>query len=139
MRTCQRRSSASTRSTFPKRRLASVLREHATGRTIDFLKVDVEGAEREVLASSDWDAFRPIVVLVEAVAAWSTTPTHDTWEHILLDAEYEFAAFDGINRFYVDRDHHDLLPALAYPISALDQFVTASSHDQQVAAQRTRS
>ena len=105
-----------------------------TAQTIHFLKVDVEGAEREVLASSDWDAFRPIVVLVEAVEAWSTTPTHEAWEHILLDAEYEFAAFDGINRFYVDRDHHDLIPALAYPISALDRFVTASARDEVVAA-----
>ena len=112
--------------TIPKRRLESILRDYATAQTIHFLKVDVEGAEREVLASSDWDAFRPIVVLVEAVEAWSTTPTHDAWEHILLDAEYEFAAFDGINRFYVDRDHHDLVRALAYPISALDRFVTAS-------------
>jgi FkbM family methyltransferase len=120
--------------TVPKRRLESILREYADAQTIHFLKVDVEGAEREVLASSDWDAFRPIVVLVEAVEAWSTTPTHEAWERILLDAEYEFAAFDGINRFYVDRDHHELITALAYPISALDRFVTASSHDQLVAA-----
>lgn len=122
--------------TVPKRRLESILRDHAGARTIHFLKVDVEGAEREVLASSDWEAFRPIVVLVEAVEAWSTTPTHEAWEHILLGAEYEFAAFDGINRFYVDRDHHDLVAALAYPISALDRFVTASAHEQAVAAEQ---
>ena len=37
---------------IPQRRLDSILREHAAGRTIHFLKVDVEGAERQVLASS---------------------------------------------------------------------------------------
>jgi FkbM family methyltransferase len=120
--------------TVPKRRLESILREYAAAQTIHFLKVDVEGAEREVLASSDWDAFRPIVVVVEAIQAWSTTPTYESWEHILLGAEYEFAAFDGINRFYVDRDHHDLVPALAYPISALDRFVTAFAHEQAISA-----
>ena len=124
--------------TLPKRRLESILREHASEKTIHFLKVDVEGAEREVLASSDWEAFRPIVVLVEAVEAWSTTPSHEAWERILLDAEYEFAAFDGINRFYVDREHHDLIPALAYPISALDGFETASARRAGGRGERAR-
>jgi FkbM family methyltransferase len=120
--------------TVPTRRLDSILRDYAP-QTIHFLKVDVEGAEREVLASSDWEAFRPVVVLVEAVETWSTTTTYEAWEHILLGADYEFAAFDGINRFYVDRDHVDLVPALAYPISVLDRFVTASARDREVAAE----
>ena len=113
--------------TVTQRRLESILREQAAGRTIHFLKVDVEGMERDVLASSDWDVFRPIVVVVEAVAAWSTSPTFEAWEPLLLGAGYEFAAFDGINRFYVDRDHSELIPALGYPMSALDQFVSASA------------
>ena len=50
-------------------------------------------------------------------------------ESVLLDAGYRFAAFDGINRFYVDRDHENLIPVLAYPVCALDRFVTASSLD----------
>ena len=75
-------------------------------------RVDVEGAEREVLASSDWNVFRPIVVVVEAVAPWSTKPTHEAWEPLLLGAEYALAAFDGINRFYVDRGRSDLILAL---------------------------
>lgn len=108
----------------PQRRLESVLREYAVGRTIHFLKVDVEGAEPQVLASSDWASFRPLVVVVEAIESWSTSSTHENWESILLDAGYRFAAFDGINRFYVDQDHDYLIPALAYPISALDRFVT---------------
>ena len=61
-------------------------------------------------------------------------PTHDGWEHILLAAGYEFATFDGINRFYVDQQHQGLIPALAYPISALDRFVTTSAHELEVRA-----
>jgi FkbM family methyltransferase len=122
---------------IPQRRLESVLREHAADRTIHFLKVDVEGAEAQVLASSDWACFRPIVVIAEAIEPWSTSPTHENWENVLLDAGYQFAAFDGINRFYVDHSHEDLIPILAYPISALDRFTTASTHDLQVKLNQT--
>jgi FkbM family methyltransferase len=114
-------------------RLESILRGHAAGRRIHFLKIDVEGAEQQVIASCDWREFRPIVVLVEAVESWSTSPTHERWEQALLDAGYEFAVFDGVNRFYVDAEHRDLIPVLSYPISALDRFKPAgpsAPHDQ---------
>ena len=118
--------------TIPQRRLGSILRDHALGRTIHFLKIDVEGAERQVLGSSDWTVFRPIVVVAEAVEPLSTVTTHQHWEQILLDAGYRFAAFDGINRFYVEPDHEHLIPALEYPVSALDGFVPVSLRDLQV-------
>ncbi len=38
---------------------------------IDFLKIDVEGAEASVLAGNDWTRIRPRVVVVEAVAPWT--------------------------------------------------------------------
>ena len=115
--------------TVPQRRLESVLREHAAGRTIHFLKVDAEGAEAQVLASSDWSVFRPIIVVVEAIESWATRPTHQNWEKILLDAGYRFATFDGINRFYVDGNHEHLIPVIAYPVSALDRLVPAPVRD----------
>ena len=68
---------------------------------IDFLKVDVEGAERDVLAGADWRRFRPKVVLAEAVAPGTMAPSHAEWEPILLSNGYGFAFFDGLNRFYV--------------------------------------
>src|SRR5262245_51709906 len=47
----------------PLRRLASVLDEYATGKTIDFLSVDVEGAELAVLAGAELTRHRPKVIL----------------------------------------------------------------------------
>jgi FkbM family methyltransferase len=123
--------------TIPQRRLDSILREHAADRTIHFLKVDVEGAERQVLASSDWVSFRPIVVIVEAIESCSTASTYENWESVLLDAGYRFAAFDGINRFYVADGHEKLIPSLAYPISALDRFVTPSRNASDAKHQQT--
>ena len=68
-------------------------------------------------------------MLAESIESCSTSPTHKDWESVLLDAGYRFAAFDGINRFYVDEGYEHLIPTLAYPISALDHFVKASMHD----------
>ena len=81
------------------RTLADVLNEHCT-EEISFLKIDVEGAEPEVLSGNDWSRWRPRVVVVEATDPWSFQQTHLRWEPALLAAGYLFASFDGINRFY---------------------------------------
>jgi FkbM family methyltransferase len=45
--------------------LSEIVGEHVHG-DVDFLKVDVEGHEREVLLGADWSAFRPRVIVIEA-------------------------------------------------------------------------
>jgi FkbM family methyltransferase len=47
--------------------LSELLHEHLPGDRIDFLSVDVEGLDAEVLGSNDWDAFAPEVVLAETL------------------------------------------------------------------------
>ena len=106
-------------------RLDALVEEHASGRVIDFLKVDVEGAEREVLTSFDAEAIRPTVVVVEAISRLENLPSHEEWEPLLLDRGYVFAAFDGINRFYVPSEHAELVDTLAYPMSILDRYKLA--------------
>ncbi|MEM9702425.1 MAG: FkbM family methyltransferase [Planctomycetota bacterium] len=56
--------------TVPVMPLAALLDEHLpgrlpAGRRIDFLNVDVEGLDEEVLASNDWSKYRPRAVLAE--------------------------------------------------------------------------
>lgn len=104
--------------------LAAVCAEHVR-RPIDFLKIDVEGHERAVIAGADWERFRPRVVLVEATEPMSPAPTHHTWEPLLLEAGYRFALFDGLNRFYVRREDEGLLPVLGYPACVFDDYVPA--------------
>jgi FkbM family methyltransferase len=102
--------------------LARICEEHVTG-TVDFLTIDTEGHERQVLEGGDWARWRPRVVVVEATQPNTLIPTHDQWEHVLTGAGYLFAAFDGLNRFYVRAEDEDLLPALAAPANVLDDFV----------------
>lgn len=104
-------------------RLEDVLKHYAPERSIDFLKIDVEGAERDVLESFDPRTIHPAIVVVEAISPLDNHPTHEEWEKLLLDAGYLFAAFDGVNRFYVPVEHEELAAALAYPISTLDRYV----------------
>ena len=75
---------------------------------IDFLKIDVEGAEAEVLRGGDWRRFRPRVVLVEAIAPGSMAPSHEEWEPVLTGSGYRFAFFDGLNRFYLAEEASEL-------------------------------
>lgn len=46
-------------------RLGSILAKYLNNKEIDFMSIDVEGHEMEVLQSNDWDLYRPKYLLVE--------------------------------------------------------------------------
>ena len=105
-------------------RLADIWRTYVpTDQPVHFLKVDVEGYEEAVLKSNDWTANRPWVVVVEATIPMSQVESFKPWEPILLEANYVFAYADGLNRFYVAKEHSELLPALKFPPNVFDDFV----------------
>ena len=87
--------------------LAALCSAHRVGE-IDFLKVDVEGAEADVLAGNDWARFRPKVVVLEAVAPGTGAPAWDVFEPFLLARGYSFVLFDTLNRFYVAGEHPEI-------------------------------
>src|SRR5690606_27135520 len=76
--------------------------------SIDFLKIDVEGAEADVLAGMDFARWRPSVVVVEAVTPGSMAEAWGAWEPDLLAAGYRFGFGDGLNRFYVAEEEAEL-------------------------------
>lgn len=104
------------------RTLADVCAEYGPAH-IEFLKIDVEGHEAEVIAGADWRRWRPVVLVVEATVPGKAIPSQARWEPTLLAADYEFALFDGINRFYVRREDRELLPVLAVPANPHDDYV----------------
>ncbi|KAA1184868.1 FkbM family methyltransferase [Rhizobium tropici] len=109
------------------RRLADIWRERVSqDQPVHFLKIDVEGFEREVLLGADWSIQRPWIVVIEATAPLSAEPTHALWEGILLDADYLFVYFDGLNRFYIAREHSELQAAFSAPPNVFDDYIPAA-------------
>ncbi len=92
---------------------------------IDFLKIDVEGAERDVLLGIDLRRWRPRVIVVEATVSNSQVPNFEKWEDLVVDRGYRYASFDGLNRYYV-ADEEAALADLLAPANVLDDFVPAS-------------
>ncbi|MGH7042011.1 MAG: FkbM family methyltransferase, partial [Acetobacteraceae bacterium] len=103
--------------------LAAICRAHAPD-DIHFLKVDVEGGERAVLAGADFQAFRPWIVLVEATEPLSQRAAYATWEGLLLSAGYRFLWYDGLNRFYAAAERYaEIAPHFSLPPNVFDDFL----------------
>jgi FkbM family methyltransferase len=86
--------------TVPMTTLADLCEQHAAG-AIDFLKVDVEGAEEDVLLNGNWCKYRPKIVVAEALAPYTLTPAWQRWGAMLEERGYRYAWFDSLNRYYV--------------------------------------
>jgi hypothetical protein len=108
--------------TVPVTTLQALCEQHAS-QTIDFLKIDVEGAERDVLAGGDWQRFRPKVVVLEALAPVTMTPSWEPWEPLLTQHSYRFAFFDSLNRYYVAEEHAALAERLVEPSQSFEGIV----------------
>ena len=106
----------------PVRTVAALVDEHAI-EPPDLLSVDVEGNEAAVLRGVPWDRWRPKVLVIEATAPLSEETSYREWEPPLLERGYLFAAFNGVNRFYLRDDLRDRLPLFATPVNALDHYL----------------
>lgn len=94
---------------------------------VHFLKIDVEGGERAVLAGIDLTRIRPWIILVESTEPNSTVPTYEQWEHLLINCNYEFMYFDGLNRYYVSNEQKEQLrAAFSVPPNYFDHFIRYS-------------
>jgi FkbM family methyltransferase len=106
----------------PVRTLAQISREHCGDRQVDFLKIDAEGWEAQVLAGTDFTRLRPRVLVVEAVRPNTSEPAYEGWEPALVACGFAFAYFDGLNRFYVRAEDRALLTHFKTPIGVFDGF-----------------
>lgn len=100
-------------------------------RAIHFLKIDVEGAERDVLLGMDFERFRPWVLVIESAPPDGHGPSGEPWEDLVLPAGYRMAWFDGLNRFYLAEEHLDRLPRLAQPPHVFDHFELAATRRER--------
>ncbi len=91
--------------------------------TVDFLKIDVEGHEKDVLEGLDLSTRRPRIIMVEATVPRSRKPDFESWEPLLLGRGYLFANFDGLNRYYVRDEEQELVETLAPPLCVFDRYI----------------
>jgi FkbM family methyltransferase len=121
------RGERTTKRTIPIVPLNEILKRHLETRTIDFLKIDVEGWERDVLRGIDLQRHRPTVILVEATSQGTPESNHLLWEDILTAAQFKPVYFDGLNKFYVPQEHEHLAKHFAVPPNPFDEFILADT------------
>ncbi len=95
---------------------------------IHFLKIDVEGDEKSVLEGIDFSRIRPWIVIVESTIPNRPIENYQDWEQILLKADYKYAYFDGLNRFYLEKEHLEFLAAFNAPPNCFDHYKLYAHH-----------
>jgi len=78
--------------------LRHILKKYAEDKEIDFLSVDTEGFDLEVLKSNDWKSYRPKVICIE-----SSVPGSSNLEEggkFLLKIDYRKVLDNGINSIF---------------------------------------
>lgn len=92
--------------------LLAIFENFLEGREIDILSVDVEGLDLEVLATNDWQLYRPRLVVVET-AAYSSQGLGEkqnaTFDPFMAERKYVKVADTYINTIYMEATYYDSL------------------------------
>jgi FkbM family methyltransferase len=93
----------------PVRTLQSLLEEYLPAETtIDFMSVDVEGLDLEVVRSNDWERFRPLLLLIEDGDSRSIEKAQQGEIAIFMQSKgYEFLSKTALTLFFKDTRHWD--------------------------------
>ena len=83
--------------------LESVFSEYCQDITINFLKIDVEGYENEVLMGNNWKKYRPQVLCIE-----SNHEVQD-WHSLIKKIHYKKIFFDGLNEYFVAEEYFETI------------------------------
>jgi FkbM family methyltransferase len=82
--------------------LKEIFEKYVKDKKVDFLKIDVEGYEYNVIEGNDWKKYRPVVLCIEA------NHINRNWQSILIDNNYRLVYNDGLNDYYVDENEKDI-------------------------------
>jgi FkbM family methyltransferase len=134
----------------PVRKLSAVLDEHAAGRTIDFLKIDVEGTELSVLRGADLRRHRPKIIVLESkmpvtlnmVDRVDEVPDRvEEYSDFLSPLGYHFVYHDGLNSFFLAEESRALEKAFTRPPGTFDKIAHAASirpYEEEIARLKRR-
>ncbi|MEH2075531.1 MAG: FkbM family methyltransferase, partial [Nostoc sp.] len=110
--------------------LAEVCKEYVD-RKIDFLKIDVEGTEEEVILGGNWDVFRPTILVIETTLPGTNIRCENNIPTFLMEKGYQQVFFDGINDYYISEESGDLANFFSFPINVLDNYINYRSLEKQ--------
>lgn len=101
----------------------STILEKFGGKEIHWMKIDVEGSERDVLESWGELQTRPWVVVVESTLPLSTEENDKEWVYLLTFRGYREVHFDGLNRYYLHESQQQLTERFRCGPNVFDRFV----------------
>ena len=102
--------------------VSAIVESNATPQDIHLLKIDVEGAELEVLRGVDFASIRPWIVVVEVIAGLTSGPREDISEYLKRN-NYVEAYFDGMNCYFVAKERdEELLPRFEIPLREFEGY-----------------
>lgn len=68
---------------------------------IHFLKIDVEGWEKQCLKGMDFEHYRPWILCIESTEPTTENPGYTAWEDIVTENGYIYVGKKFANRYYV--------------------------------------
>ena len=105
-------------------RLDDVLHEQRANE-IQFLKIDAEGMEKEVLKGCSFVEFRPKILVIEVTIPETNILRNSGIREHLDSLGYRFVFFDGLNDYYVANECEKLASEFNRPVNILDNYQPA--------------
>ncbi|YAF95883.1 MAG: FkbM family methyltransferase [Nodularia sp. CChRGM 3473] len=90
---------------------------------IDFLKIDVEGLEEQVILGGNWELFRPTVLVIETTLPNTNIRNGNNIHLFLKNKNYQYVFFDGINDYYISKESSYLEKYFSFPVNTLDNYI----------------
>ena len=78
-------------------KLIDIYNTYVKEKEVDFISIDTEGYEMEVLKSNNWQIFRPKLILIETGFA------HKEIYEFLTKAKYAPVLYNGLNALFIDQ------------------------------------
>ena len=119
------------------RTLSDICKEFAQVPNIHFLKIDVEGWEREVLLGANLVDFRPWVVIVEATVPNTQDDVSRDWVELLTESNYQVVYRDGLNIYFLADERGHLKEKFEFPPNVFDDFIKFD-HSPNIELSNTR-
>jgi len=85
------------------KRLSDVLSRYCESREIDFVSIDTEGLDMEVLESNNWEKFKPRLICIESVThtmSGKGNQKKDDLDPFLMRVGYKKVYDNGLNSIY---------------------------------------